>query len=474
MSDLPCRLLLIEDDPRQATTIEQKCCPDPLQATIDVIANAADAEIAVEDGEYDLIICDLALPADERRLEPDTAHGLKLFKLIRDRSQGTPVIILSANADLQMMQDFFQANRAADLYGTRTEQPLVQFFEKEQLPDCVAAVQAHVARTVQLDRLELQLPSGVELSLSDQRAVRIFGRRCGASIAVLESLDGGLSDSRTFRVAFRDQDGENTGTVVIKLGGLASVLREASRYEDVVARLPVGLGAHILFVVGAGAGKGGALIYQLADEYDSSLFQMLRDRNQAAVTAVGRLRERLHEWVRDAPTIVKPLTEIRRGLISDLKVMQAGGSAAPERGIEVSVQNSLVHGDLHGANVLVTQQGEPTLIDYGEVRRANSALDPVTLELSAVFHPAMAGKLGGWPTEQQCALWSDLDAYCSGCPIEAFVRACREWAHDVAAGEVEVLASAYAYATRQTKYGESTRPLAEALAAAALVQMSPP
>lgn len=196
MPDLPCRLLLIEDNHRQAVTIEQACCPEPTQATIDVAANAAEAESAIEDGEYDLVICDLALPADERRLEPDTIEGIRLFKLIRDRSQGTPVIILSGNADLQMMNDFFQANRAADLYGTRTEQPLVRFFDKEQLPDCVAAVKSHIAGTLQLDRLELKLPSAVQLSLSEQRAVRIFGRRCGASVAVLDSLDSGMSESR--------------------------------------------------------------------------------------------------------------------------------------------------------------------------------------------------------------------------------------------------------------------------------------
>lgn len=268
-----------------------------------------------------------------------------------------------------------------------------------------------------------------------------------------------------------DADGGNTGTVVVKLGGLASVLREALRYENVVAKIPVGLGAHILYVVGAGAGRAGALVYQLADEYDASLFQMLRERSPAAVIAVDRLRGRLNEWVRDTPTVVKSLSEMRRGLISDLKLMEANGSSAPERGIEVAVRQSMVHGDLHGANVLVTPQGEPTLIDYGEVRRANAALDPVTLELSIVFHPAMAGGLGAWPTEQQCAGWSDLDAYCLGCPVEDFVRACRAWARDVAAGDPEILASAYAYATRQTKYRESTRPLADALAGAALPQI---
>jgi hypothetical protein len=79
-------------------------------------------------------------------------------------------------------------------------------------------------------------------------------------------------------------------------------------------------------------------------------------------------------------------------------------------------------------NVLVNPHGEPTLIDYGEVRRANAALDPVTLELSAVFHPAMIGKLAGWPSEAQANAWHDLDAYCDGSPIDGFVRECRAWA----------------------------------------------
>jgi len=125
----------------------------------------------------------------------------------------------------------------------------------------------------------------------------------------------------------------------------------------------------------------------------------------------------------------------------------------------------MAHGDLHGLNVLVTPEGEPTLIDYGDVRRANAALDPVTLELSVVYHPAMQGHLGGWPSEMQAENWGDIDVFCSGCPVEAFVRACRAWAVNVSAGEQEVLATAYAYSVRQVKYGNASLPLALRVAA---------
>jgi hypothetical protein len=98
------------------------------------------------------------------------------------------------------------------------------------------------------------------------------------------------------------------------------------------------------------------------------------------------------------------------------------------------------------------------------MRDANVALDPVTLELSILYHPEMIGCLDDWPTRDQTGAWSELDAYCVGCPVEDFVRACRSWAVEVSAGEEELLASAYAYSMRQVKYHDDAVELAQAVA----------
>jgi hypothetical protein len=77
----------------------------------------------------------------------------------------------------------------------------------------------------------------------------------------------------------------------------------------------------------------------------------------------------------------------------------------------------------------------------------------------------MEGQLGAWPTEVQCRNWSNLDAYCEDSPIADFVRTCRKWARAVMATDAELLATAYAYALRQAKYGNPpSLPLAVALA----------
>ena len=228
-----CPLLLIEDDHNEALAIEKVCCPDPSNVAIDVYNNGAEAEDALREGEYDLVICDLALPSDARRFEPDTEEGLRLFELMREQSQGTVRDGPSGHADLHMMQRFFEAQRGGDLYGTRTEEPLVRFFPKEDLPDCIDAVRSHIAKTEVLDQLELEYPTGLSLSLSEERALRIYGRRTGAARAIVETLDGGLSDSKTFKVSLTDAAGDSTGAVVgRKLGDLRKVIREAGRYDE--------------------------------------------------------------------------------------------------------------------------------------------------------------------------------------------------------------------------------------------------
>lgn len=467
-----CRLLLIEDDPREASAIEHNCCPDPSKVAIDVVGNGADAEEALERNEYDVILCDLALPADGRQVDPDTAEGMRLIQLMGEQSRGTPVIIISAHADLHMATNFLDASRVGDLYGTQVDEPLVRFFPKEDLPDCIEAVQAHIAKTETLDAFVLT-GQDVDLSLSEERALKIYGRRQGAGSAMVEPFDSGLSAAKTLKVSLVEPDGADAGCVVAKLGDLRRVIREAERSAQAAPRLPVGLGAVALYVVQAGAGRRGALIYQFADEYTSTLFGLLAAGDDSgAARVVTRLRERIvDKWLKNAPEIVNGLSEVRRRSVSDAELRNAGVAIPEERDVEVNVTKALSHGDLHGFNVLVRGDGEPTLIDYGEVRLGNAALDPVTLELSILYHPAFAGRTGSWPSVDQGRVWFDLDAYCEGSPVEEFVRSCRAWAVEASAGDEEMLATAYSYSIRQAKYQEESSELAMAIALGAYEEL---
>jgi hypothetical protein len=339
----------------------------------------------------------------------------------------------------------------------------------------VDSINDHLASLAEVDRVALHSPaSDIGLSVSEARAVRILTRRTGGSMARLEPLGGGLSGAQTIRADVETPEGARTALLAVKLGERRRVMDEAERYDRVAGLLPVGLGAPLVTTVKAGAGRVGALGYRLADDYDRSLFAALSDDHEAAATA-GRLAERFAEWYSTATPVTETVQDIRRRVVPDRDVIAAlmpAELAALRRveTVEAASASCMQHGDLHGLNVLVNSRGEPVVIDYGEVGRATPSLDPVTLELSVIFHPAAPDH--GWPTEARIASFFDDDAYESDCPYVEFLRTCRSWSATAQASHEERAATALAYVLRQLQYGNPTIPLARALMLAAIARLS--
>lgn len=462
------RLLVIEDDLEEARALEDALVK-PVALVVDRVRHAAEARTMLHDNEYDLIVLDLALPPDERRLAPEREEGLELLREALRNCPGTQVTVLSGHADLHLASEFTRLGGAEDLFGARVSEHMVTFFPKEALPDCVAAINAHLEKIIDLDTVELDFdPQEVDLSVSNCRALRIFTRRTGGVRAVVEPLGGGLSKAKTLRLEAFEPEGGRTALAAVKLGARDRVKDEGDRYDTVVARLPVGLGAPLVSTVYAGAGATGALCYRLADDYDRTLFGVIGADEAAAAAASTRLEDRFAEWYEGAATATESVQEVRRRVVADRDLLP---HLAPEelellRSVEtlvVPTSTCMQHGDLHGLNVLINSRGEPVIIDYGDVQRANATLDPVTLELSAIFHPDAAPLGAGWPSEAQILHFCDEAAYVAECPYPAFVAACRRWAQRAQRGREEWLASAWAYAARQLQYGNPTQPLARAL-----------
>ena len=118
-------------------------------------------------------------------------------------------------------------------------------------------------------------------------------------------------------------------------------------------------------------------------------------------------------------------------------------------------------------NVLIDAHGRPVLIDFGDLGIGPTALDPITLELSLLFHASGPARATSWPRPNRLADWGDIDAYADGSPFPGFIRACREWALEFET-ERGVAALAYAHAMRQFKYPDVDKDLAAMLAKAAV------
>lgn len=110
------------------------------------------------------------------------------------------------------------------------------------------------------------------------------------------------------------------------------------------------------------------------------------------------------------------------------------------------------HCDLHGLNVIASDAGDARLIDYGLVSEAPASLDPVTLELSPIFHPKGPAYDAEWPTVEDCKQWIHRKEFLQSSPFAGYSQKCRDWAFSEAGSNAEVLATAYAYAIRQLSY----------------------
>jgi CheY-like chemotaxis protein len=468
------RILLVEDDADEAHALEG-ALRGPPDLAIDRAVNAADAHALVNSREYDLIVLDLALPPDNRRLAPRREEGEHLVDDMLREHSGTVLYVLSGHADLHLASQFTNRAGSEDLFGDRAKERMLRFFPKEDLAACVGSINEHLTNLAEVDRVTLEAPSGdLGLSVSEQRAVRILTRRSGGSTVKLDPLGGGLSRAKTFRADAATPEGSRTALLAIKLGERRRVMDEAERYEGVAGLLPVGLGAPLVTTIKAGAGRVGALGYRLADDYDRSLFAALSDDHAASATA-QRLAERFHEWYSTATPVAETVQDIRRRVVPDGDVIAALSATELTAlrsvdTIEVTSASCMQHGDLHGLNVLVDSRGEPVVIDYGEVGRANPSLDPVTLELSAIFHPAAPDV--GWLAVADIEGFFDDGGFKCACPYAEFFGACRAWSAAAQASEEERAATALAYAVRQLKYPNPTAPLARALMRAALEQFS--
>ena len=459
------RLLLVEDDPEIVDVFQQEFASGAHE--LRYAGSRDDALAQLESGSFDVIVCDLRLPSTASVLDDDVTHGRAVLTRVLSEHSGTPVIAFSAFGTVQIMQDLMKSARQEDYLGEGTEREMLQFFSKDQLPDCLATLHEISESISSLDTIELATGvANLDLSWEHERVLRVYARRLSANVVRASSLTGGLSGSRVLRLRL-EAAGAHVASVVAKLDDIHRVSAEHQKVERLVAPvLQPGTYPSAVTLVRAGAGTCGGLFYRFAGGFERSLFDLA---DEARAEVVGALRAQLDPWRDGSPVEEATIEDLRMLLISESELLGAAGdSLAADESRRISIRRATSHCDLHVFNVLISDNDEPMVIDFGAAASAPTAIDPVTLELSILFHPDAVGSCGDWPSREQAEAWDQLDEYLAGCPVPNFVRACREWAFGVAAGDYEVFASLYAYSARQLKYANTDHEVASALLGCAI------
>lgn len=450
------KILFVEDDPEWARLVVDQVLSFEPDAEFAVTENRDHALGALAHNTYDLIICDLKIPADESTPEPDEAHGVAVLDAVEELAAGTRVVVLSGYGTLPLLQPYLGRAAAEDYFGTGTRWVMRDHVVKSEVDKFLDEIQTFVAELRDVELVELRGAIEAELGEDDIRILRIFGKRNSGSIVDVRPLDGGRSGARTLRIDVRNDADARTCLAVAKIGDRSDIFDEQRRYyRHIAPLLPLGTYTPHSGAVEHGAGNHAGVFYALADGFDRSLFDLLRADPREAAGTVRRLHGNLEAWHQNPTAQSMTLRELRREhapdellAVPEIAVLDVG---AQENRL-VYVRRANGHADLHGANVLVDQGGQPVLIDFGRASECMNPFDPVTLELSAVCHPDAGLEFEGWPSQEQWRRWFDLDAFVADSPIEDYVRACREWAAGVARADRELLACAYVYLLRQLQY----------------------
>jgi CheY-like chemotaxis protein len=474
------RVLLVEDKTDLAQTIERATRSMP---GVDLIWKASrdSALMALEIGTFELIILDRRIPSADGVLDDHSDHGWRVFTFVRDGQPGTPVWFLTGSEDADFAAEINNNHgRYEDIHGHNVQEQMYRVFWKKGLADCVKSLRSFAEQRETLERIAIRPAAGsLQLNGDECRTLRIFARRRAGTLIDLKVLGGGLSSSRVLKVVVKEANETVRITAVAKVAPLTVIQDEFGRYNNHILRLAPGGFPTLAVRVDAGAGRTGGLFYGMVGNTEvESLFDRLAAGQAGLPELPAVLRQIEQPWYQAKVVTAVTVAQIRRVFIGDTQLPSIQAELA---GIEIGAVEARTvqaarccqHGDFHCANVVFDNMGRAMVIDFGDAGPSYAAVDPVTLELSTIFHMQHMRLPTGWPTEPKMERWPAVDAYIQGCTFGPFLSSCRDWANGEAGSPEEVFAVAYGYALRQLKYADTDKELARALIRACIARLLP-
>ena len=372
------------------------------------------------EGFLELLILDLKIPTGSGGLDAEAVHGHSVFSKIRSVAPGTLIFVLTGSPAEDFIPELLSNQKQIDIWSEGRKTGNILFLKKYRVNECHDILQRIANANEGLSDVELDR-GGINLSIAEDRLIRIFARRFQGARCVVSGLGGGLSGARVIRLRVTDSQGAQVHDAVAKLSNLQAVREEGERYDNFMARLGPAVTPRKLATLEFGTHKAAGVFFGLADGFLESGLDIAQKDPDHASRMIGNVEAATSRWVAIVPETRRTIQQFRQRVLEDAtmeEIREAYGlDWVPNfEGREIQSRWACVHGDLHGCNILVAADEEIVLIDYGYVGEGPAGLDPVTLELSFLFHPEAAGVAGEWPSLEQARVWGALDAYVVNCP----------------------------------------------------------
>lgn len=400
----------------------------------------------------DYVILDLSIPYDKVTEPPDIAHGVSLARYIRESYPGTPILVFTGQTTEEAAEELENDNHFT-IFWDGVERPLVKMRKKRQIDDAILLIKSALDSLSELNQFEVSHPA-IELSPSQKRIIQLFGKNNNAIGAKLIQLDGGLSTAKVLGVTLINDRSQEFYYALAKIDRNEQVNVELSNFDKFIKRLPVASFPTFLNQYFAGCGKDKGIFFQLASKYKSDFFNVLTTSDDDALNLSKTIKSFFDSWYKEREVKHVSVRDVRRCLCSDKKFDEISYLLEDIdwedfENKNIRVNYSIQHSDLHGKNILVSDINQPIIIDYGDVKIGPSTIDPVTMELSAYFHPATCGQF--LPDRKLAQVWFHEDFFKhSNFPKTA--KYLRTWSNENKFLDREYIAVVYGYSIRQLTY----------------------
>lgn len=450
-------VLFVEDNSHFAETIVSVVGANFPGIFWDIVDNSSSAEKLLEEKFYDLVILDLCMPNVPSGLEKNVEYGQHLFYLAQQMLPGTPTYILTGSELDSFATGLSRHGEQIRLWGAERKFSTVLYFRKNNTVELVEELAGVYREVLAVNDVTINTRGKlIDFAKGQERALKTFIRSVGGRDGVYYPLSG-LSGSLVGRVEVRDERLKTIGAFVAKLGSPSKIQKESESYARHVSLMPINTFTPLMSQMDKGIKDCSAIFYTLAEGYKETLFEVVRRDPESAIQVIRQVRESLDRWSSAREVERVSIAEVRKAKLNDevfeslIKTYGLEDIRAVEN-IQINASVSCIHGDLHGGNVLVNQSGVPVLIDFGDVGHGYTGLDPISLEMSLVFHPDCVSSGISQEIRSFLEHWPNIDKYSQAKPFGRVVKYCRDWAYDICGDDRSVLATGYAFALRQLKY----------------------
>lgn len=426
--------------------------------------NKEDALNILCSNDIDFAILDLSVPSDEKSQTSDIQHGLYVAQYIRSNHPGIPITILTGQSTETAAEQFENENTFTTFWNG-AEKPLIKIRPKRKVAEVIEYIEEISTQLIELDSIELDFnPKKILLSLYEKRVIRLFCLHHMGCAAKIEPLSDGLSSAKVLSVSLINSNGHTFHYALAKVGTNSLVDLEKQNFHEHIIKLSVGSFPTYLneYYAGCGAIKG--VFFQFAANYNKNYFQSYLSSDNDALEAASATKEIFSNWVAGRHSRLLSILDIRRMFCSDEKIAQHNiAEQLKENGLDIDSFERIKinfwfapqHSDLHGLNILISEQNKPLIIDYGDVKVCPAAIDPVTLELSQYFHPHICKELE--INERLAEKWFDDNEHHLFTDRPETARFLRQWSRENCFLAKNYNAIVYSYLIRQLTYPDTNK-----------------